>query len=82
MSKNKSMTIIEFLEARIAEDEKVALPGSQWLAECAGKRAIIKLNAGASVLGDWKTVRPEAVMIRALAALYKDHPDYRQEWAL
>lgn len=170
------MTITEFLEARIAEDEKVARNASpgpwsyadiesvgggtiydptvaiasvEWdvdhvdsrirrtrpdwqadatgehivrhnparvLAECAAKRAIIKqheqwpvyvesepseLEQVASGLNDitysmtrqmaWLTTReyvnkfgvepPTAPMIAALAAVYKEHPDYQQEWA-
>jgi len=147
------MTITEFLEARIAEDEAVAndatgarwvvLPGvnaslvnidatqvrdEKWkygrfghiattshdaayaehiarhdparvLAECAAKRAIIELHGPVRDDG-WKSGEandylwcgmcgsiddsPEpypCATIKALAAVYKDHPDYREEWA-
>jgi len=131
MSENKPMTIIEFLEARIAEDEKFARAASHqkvagpfhgnWrhdslhlsgmeredavhiarndparvLAECAAKRAIIADHAdmveafdslgqlfpgglmSAEVDAPWRTKT-----LYALAAVYADHPDYQQEWAL
>lgn len=155
------MTITEFLEARIAEDEAVARAASTgpwfrdsgwsisapapegWdgpyvvvetprarndsefvarhnparvLAECAAKRAIIKQREAWPVLVEkkpefseaaadiqsmtyrmtqemvWLSEReyakrfgveaPTAPMIRTLAAIYSEHPDYRQEWAL
>lgn len=126
------MTLIEFLEARIAEDEAEAKPmaaledddrggwaivyAERVLAECAAKRAIIKQHEDWPVLVEreseishdasdlnsvtfrmsretmWLTEReyvkrfgvepPTAPMIRILAAVYKDHPDYQQEWAL
>lgn len=153
------MTITEFLEARIAEDEAKARAAiapdemypygdrsmkptppegwgadmlgyvggtwgehsAQWnplrvLAECAAKRSIIKLHEGWPVLMEtqpvmervptdrmdvltfrmsqsinWLTEQeyvkrfgtapPAAPMIRALAAVYADHPDYQQEWS-
>jgi len=69
------MNITEFLEARIAEDElranyygPLAMGTARVLAECAAKRAII-------IYSPPKT-------IQYLAAVYADHPDYRQEWAL
>lgn len=134
-----AMTITEFLEARIAEDEAAAreededyaattlLPTydsehqANWnttrvLAECAAKRAILKQHEDWPVLsqteptfthdaiGDplsmtmrasqeiaWLTEReyvrrfgveaPTAPMIRTLAAVYRDHPGYKKEWA-
>lgn len=114
------MTITEFLEARISEDEAVARAGAWqdygwearedavWetmsfgadcivrcdepeeaahiarhdparvLAECAAKRAIIKGLEPFSTLDDINA--PELLSI--LAAVYADHPEYRQEWAL
>ena len=88
------MNITEFLEARIAEDE--ARAGSGWarlgdtrwetdnygrnfltpsavLAECKAKRALLDIDFLTSEQFDNH---------RALASAYKDHPDYRQEWAL
>jgi hypothetical protein len=139
------MTIVEFLEARIAEDEAAIdrrgpyphswhgtdIAGSyspqcpdclgvqgraRVLAECAAKRAIIKQHEEWPVLVEskprteevssdlqgmayrmtreiaWLTEReyvkrfgvepPTTPMLRALAAVYKDHPDYDEDWAL
>ncbi|BCW61910.1 DUF6221 family protein [Arthrobacter sp. StoSoilB22] len=108
------MTITEFLEARIAEDEQQAkscqylgwFPAKKYgvttvsharvLAECAAKRAIIKQAEEAT--GDRGTViaeycgsdaertqswaeDPGKLILEALASVYRDHPDYRQEWA-
>ena len=108
------MTITEFLEARIAEDEKRAayygpltLGMRRLLAECAAKRAIIAIHHphnhggthGDAVFCDecqWDhaddTPRIDNQPVEnfganpcrtlvALAAVYKDHPDYQQEWA-
>lgn len=130
------MTIAEFLEARIAEDEAAAVAASvsmhgtlhdsqsdwacyvmgaerdstQWqdehimtwwpqrvLAECMAKRAIIGRHeakrdfvyeAGEFALCSMCTeTGPNAQgwpcgTIRALAAVYSDHPDYNKDWAL
>ena len=97
------MTIAEFLEARIAEDEATldAVPAAakqsddfdfggtddylrftigygRAVAECAAKQAIIEGLEPFSILDDINA--PELLSI--LAAVYADHPDYRQEWAL
>jgi hypothetical protein len=94
------MTITEFLEARIEEDERHASSGwsslrdTRWdtddygrdmltpsavLAECAAKRELVEIHTTCDDVsyGDASTC-PE---IRTLAAVYKDHPDYQQEWA-
>lgn len=105
------MTITEFLEARIAEDEESNNPkpdpsgscdylhgvhyeSARVLAECAAKRAIIGLAKRAAETErdyddfEWQgTVeRSEPLtgdaILFALAAVYADHADYRQEWAL
>lgn len=119
-----TMTITEFLEARIAEDEAVAreaagvergeyfvaaLPNllleqvarfgpARVLAECAAKRAIINEHEIDLEMRDpycdscaewWKCVLGEGPpmvkypcpTVRAIAAVYKDHPDYQQGWA-
>lgn len=67
------------------------------LAECAAKRAIINQAIAASdghatvieefCLGEPAKSEayandPGLLIIRALAAVYKDHPDYQQEWAV
>lgn len=117
------MTIVEFLEARIAEDEALAravTDGPEWtvdeqsfivisgdgpicydvssdevsqhiarhdpariLAECAAKRAIIAEcredhEDAMSSRNDVTEVASE--VLYALAAVYKDHPDYSREW--
>ena len=124
------VTITEFLEARIEEDEKVAneclLPENlrpygdprippikpeAWgdladnylggdmgrfckrftplrvLAECAAKRAIIELWEDPSDV-DGTTADVDAgytmgieAAVKALAAVYSDHPEYQEEWA-
>ena len=86
------MTLVEFLEARIAEDEAEAKPmaglddddrggwaivyAERVLAECAAKRAILDVCDDG---GPWPSDIDR--IERALAAIYKDHPDYRKEWA-
>ena len=131
MSKNGRMTIREFLEARIAEDEELARAASvgmhgkhedawDWggyvlgadrdstpkqdefitawwpariLAECAAKRAIIAAHAHHVDMGGKEygpgfrfvsdgMVQGLMVAIEDLAAVYKDHPDYQQEWGV
>lgn len=118
------MNIIEFLEARIAEDEALAQAAidqhapEEWeselgslnlwpediafwaqqtpartLAECAAKRAILEQAQKASEVEEefddyvWAGAGPERVdpgngdsILFALAAVYKDHRDYQQEW--
>lgn len=103
------MTIKEFLEARIAEDEARASSGwsrlgnARWettnegqdiltpsavLAECAAKRAIIEdwEDPAGQWLGasdvDAGHILATDYAVRALAAIYADHPAYQQEWAL
>lgn len=111
--------IVEFLEARIAEDEARAGSGwsrlgdSRWettnegqdfltpsavLDECAAKRAIIELHAPIKDEG-WVSGKDHGYLwcgscgsiddspepypcdtLKAIAAVYKDHPDYQQEW--
>lgn len=54
------------------------------LAECAAKRAIVGLHKVGADQCDEHNAMFESIAcptIRALAAVYKDHPDYKQEWA-
>lgn len=112
------MSISEFLEARLAEDEAAldAVPVAakqlddfdfggtddylrftmgygRAVAECAAKRAIITLAQRAAEdekeyddyewQGTVKRSEPltgDAVLL-ALAAVYKDHTDYQEEWS-
>ena len=85
------MDLKTFLLARIAEDEAEAngqlgaeyYTDGAWpeevaarvLAECAAKRAII-FGAKPFACAD---MHDES--LRALAAVYADHPDYQPEWA-
>lgn len=54
----------------------------RWLAECKAKRQIVGLYLGVeeapAVHADAWTALKWA--IRRLAAVYSDHPDYRDEW--
>jgi hypothetical protein len=113
------MNIVEFLDARIAEDEAVAsllskgdaghsprtevYTGTEWvttplttdrlLAECKAKRAIIERaieihdmidgewGGGHEVSKEgWQDDNPGTEVVQALAAVYADHSEYRQEW--
>jgi hypothetical protein len=114
------MTITEFLEARIAEDEETARDANEqrlwsWsqhdrmiindsghmqrftptrvLAECQAKRAILdewaRLDVDARELADPEAMTDETHtglvwayldIFKHLAAVYADHPDYRDEW--
>lgn len=66
------------------------------LAECAAKRAIIKQAEEATSLNEYgisqscineaeaeqaRAEDPGMLTLKALAAVYKDHPDYQQDWA-
>lgn len=93
-------SIIDFLEARIAEDEHAAYDlmgereGDRVLAECAAKRAIMAHHTTHTYTDEepgfsmelWdcmcnrQTMKP-CPTVAALAAVYKDHPNYQQEWA-
>jgi len=96
------MNIIEFLEARIAEDEAdnrdyakledddrggwAIVYSQRVLAECATKRSILadrkRIDRSANP-DDWSAGYSDGNYdaLHALAAVYKDHPDYQQEWA-
>lgn len=96
-------TLVEFLLARIAEDEaRVAGlfsgddPDFFWgpdriRAECEVKRQIVEKHevwgpgrgsCDTCTDGDFVGLVDEGpcFTLRALAAVYADHPDYRQEW--
>lgn len=101
------MTITEFLEARIAEDEAQAKESQHYeddiwetagwwnptrvLAECAAKRKLIAISEEVERM-DYQITQEwggsgEAIdgtaddMLKAMASVYADHPDYQQEWA-
>ena len=90
------MTLTEFLEARIAEDEDhatdsmaaldragLASYGARVLAECEAKRRIVAWAKR------WPTRPPKAsdgiaaegALLSLLALPYASHPDYLADWA-
>jgi hypothetical protein len=91
-----TVTLTEFLLARIAEDEQVARDeyrcntDLRWtpvrvLAECETKRRVITFCRGdmdPAVELDLRIEdeRDAAMVLRLMATLYADHPDYREEW--
>jgi fructoselysine-6-P-deglycase FrlB-like protein len=90
MSDTRTMTLTDFLLARIAEDKRgyfigyddrggsyVAVDPAHLLAECEAKRRIVE--ACADVLAYDAEALPQDVL-RFLALPYADHPDYREEW--
>lgn len=82
-----ALTLAEFLLARIAEDEAWANRGvrlppdgnpddpARVLAECEAKRRILK--SAANMMGPTDA---EEWLYPILAAVYSDHPHYRDEW--
>lgn len=87
------MTIVDFLEARIAEDEARArypylashpdplFSPARALAECSAKREIIRWWTE-GLIGYVRVDDELTNPLLPLAAVYKDHPGYNQEWAL
>lgn len=96
-----TVTLTEFLLARIAEDEAVARAGlvletgagyepvagsegpiSPWqrrlLAECEAKRRIVERCS--AVGAGYPSHYLAQGMLAELAAVYADHPDWREEW--
>lgn len=100
------MTIVEFIEARVADDEgrrrrmieaatiqfggppayrNVAGTPERIERECAAKRETLKRyalyadEAFPDHGGGYASASEDAM--RDLAAVYSDHPDYREDWA-
>ena len=100
------MTLIEFLLARIAEDEAAAGRGG-WhngggvfandnygcllvqpdrvLAECEAKRSIIEMHDAMPAENVYCMTCDEnhdwpCATLKTVAAVYADHPDFREEW--
>lgn len=76
-----TLTLVDFLYARIAEDEKDAIitwgegdwPWKVWiLRECEAKRRIVEDQAS--------IYEAHNLVLQLLAQSYADYPDYRQEW--
>ena len=94
MTRMTATVLTEFLLARIAEDEyafrwlstdgppgvfiqNVKVDGRRLLAECEAKRRIVEdepLRLAGDRHSQWERT------LRTLAAIYADHPDYRDEW--
>ena len=80
------MTLTEFLEARIAEDEATVegmdVRSARVAAECDAKRAILNIDWGAlcdvpACSGGYEA--RDGVLL-PLAYIYAGHPDYLPEW--
>lgn len=83
------MTLVEFLTARLDEDERWALGASAPLREVGAKRRIIALaeqaeEASNTAVGDDYMMAAMYMTdtIKLLALPYADHEDYRAEWRL
>lgn len=93
----ETLTLTEFLLARIEEDEGRRF-GADWtaarvVAECGSKRAIMQIHSGSTdgdecpgcgawLDGRWRTGPGETCrVLAAMAAVYAEHADYRPEWA-
>lgn len=91
------MTLSEFLQARLAEDEAEArAAGTRWQA-LARYSAHVARHSPARVLAESAAKRAmfphlmiedhrlgycdRCMVLRLLASVYADHPDYRPEWA-
>ncbi|MEV7584406.1 DUF6221 family protein [Streptomyces erythrochromogenes] len=121
------MALVQFLRARLDEDEQIALSHRQWspdwyfddtageirdsvnrgtvafvpaeldathiarhdparaLAEVEAKRRIIAdyeryVAERRRAMGGWDSYPGESPILAALAAVYADHPDYRDDW--
>ena len=83
------MNITDFLLARIAEDELranyygMALGTGRVLAECAAKRAIVtecRADHEDAMASNNDVTEVASAVLYALAAVYKDHPEYQEDW--
>jgi hypothetical protein len=82
-------SLTEFLLARIAEDETVPwhmdwckeVGDDTWPCNCKGTaRVLAECEAKRRIIGERNDDDPPWVVMRHLAAVYADHPDYRDEW--
>lgn len=105
MSTTETLTLTDFLLARLDEDERAprewqrvggeagSVAARRLLAEVAAKRRIVEQHRWrvaqdaheddyeVRLLAEARCEELDAVL-RALASVYADHPDYRAEWAL
>lgn len=78
MNQTLGETFLSFLRARLAEDEKLSA------AELHAKMRIIR--AWPDPMGAWTAEQAESarkmkdVVLRAMASVYSEHPEYRSEW--
>lgn len=84
------MDIVEFLKARLDEDEFFAtaarLPTKSRVRmrrEARAKRKILDIHEGVHSCGfsDYSEARP-CPTLRALAAVHSDHPSYDNSWGM
>jgi hypothetical protein len=90
-----TLTLANFLLARIAEDEALLGDGpysslrlaaqenaERWRAECEAKRRIVELAWHHFGEDDyaWGMEHAKGEVLKLLAVPYADHPDYRDEW--
>jgi hypothetical protein len=80
------LALIEFLLARIAEDQAVLTVlgdrfglGDRWVTECEARRRIVELIAAGA---DDIDSRERWEVLQILAQPYVDHPDLRAAWQL
>ena len=95
LNQRNELYLDTFDEDESTETNLIIVGAGRLLAECEAKRAIIKLADEATGLdmtvdNDRRVgIRDEAVepycgdsILRTLAAVYRDHPDYKPEWKL
>lgn len=81
------MTIVEFLEARLAEDEYAATHAGQFPVPAAhyDRRTLREVASKRRILRRFQRASGTAVPVllddlRDIVAVYADHPDYDQAW--
>jgi len=72
----------EYIEGFCDLNDGTHYSGDRIVAECAAKRAIVKLHRETEREGYVNAAAYLSDSLHALAAVYASHPDYRQEWAL
>ncbi|WP_327139280.1 hypothetical protein [Nocardia sp. NBC_01327] len=76
------MTIEEFIQDRLDEDEQSAPNGDDpetWFLRVAAYRAALRFHAS---LTESDQNRYVDLVLRPFAAIWAAHPDYRYEWAV
>lgn len=79
-----TLTLTEFLLARIAEDEEWNRdnPGGDPMKPGSIKRTHAECEAKRRIVGPWvgTVMEDGAWALRVLATIHADHPDFREEW--